>query len=97
MAYFDDVSINEADYSIIITPNPVLEGMVNISVSTPYSEKIRIALLDFNGIELLSVYDGIVDSTGLQKDVSMHHLAKGIYYFSIASNNARIIRKIILN
>jgi len=82
------ISYIDNDFTISITPNPVTKGMVYINTSINCS---RIELRDATG-RLIKTQS----ATGMQNQLPVQHVAKGIYFITAITDNGKKVEKIFI-
>jgi len=93
----NEISIEEIikNNTVNIYPNPTTAGFT-VSFELEKSCNIQIILCDILGQKLMQIYDGFTTGTFIQT-VNTKHLAKGIYFLKIFTDDGNItVKKIIV-
>jgi hypothetical protein len=82
------ISYADNDFTISITPNPVTKGVVYINTSVNCN---RIELRDATGRLIKSA-----SATGMQNQLPVQHVAKGMYFVTAITDSGRKVEKIFI-
>ncbi|HOU67746.1 MAG TPA: T9SS type A sorting domain-containing protein [Paludibacteraceae bacterium] len=87
----EGTSVNELSISgtsLVITPNPVTDGMAQISLNLPSATFISIKLYNTLGVEVMDVASCMMDEGTNNIELSTKELASGIYYCVVRSDDS---------
>ena len=93
------IEIYEGEQSLwleSVYPNPVHEGRVYLNIGSSRQQNMIISVHDMRGSKISE--QSISLEAGIQQtDISLSKVQAGVYYISIQSGTAKIIKKIIVN
>jgi predicted secreted protein len=95
---FEDVTLgigevnSEADF--VMYPNPVSEGMINISMNAVAGENVAINIVDMAG-KMVMELDATFDSSG-NASLKIDGLSQGIYILNMETVSGKLSRKLIV-
>jgi hypothetical protein len=82
------INNNDKDFTIRLHPNPVTKGVVYISTSANCT---RLELRDAAGRMLKAV-----NAKGMQNQLHVHDLAKGVYFITVITDSGKKIDKVFI-
>lgn len=78
-----------------VHPNPAVRAL-SIRFAGRTAGPVRIDLFDARGRRVLEAHEGFMAESGLSCDVSVSHLARGVYFVSAQTPRGRATEKIVL-
>ncbi len=88
------IATNSNNNNITIYPNPT-NGVITIEIENTYSSELIISVSDIQGREVYNTIDKNIVA-GYSKQISLEHLAKGIYYIKLQNGEHSSYQKLII-
>ena len=90
------LSNKKADVSIAVTPNPVVNGMLNLQLNNFTKAVYSVALYDFTGKQVFTKSLNIENGTSSQSVELPSSVAKGVYQLQVTNGNIKLNKSILI-
>lgn len=84
-----------SELDLRVTPNPA-RASATVRFAGSAAVPARLDLLDTSGRRILPIYDGIAPRNGLQIELPLDRLARGIYFIAAVAGEERRAEKVVL-
>ncbi len=86
----------QVDFTLSITPNPVMEGLASAAFSLPAQQQITLTIYDLSGRQVLVAAGGMMSEGLNHVSIDTSDLSTGVYFARLTTESASVTARMVI-